>query len=210
MKKYLQRLFVVAVIGIMCFSSMNIRAAAPQNEAAYLEKYQTIVQAMKTEMGNVLRTGDPALDYLYQMIPHHQGAVNMAQNVLQYATNQKVKQMAQKMIKEQTDEIAEMKRLGEKIKTNSQIYKAEEAAYGVEFMQFYEAMIDAMEAVKPTGDVDKDFLQGMMPHHEGSINISRSILRYTSNSEVRKLAENIVKKQTDESKEMSKLVSQMK
>jgi uncharacterized protein (DUF305 family) len=161
-------------------------------------------------MENAPRTGDPALDYLYQMIPHHEAAIAMAENVLQYGTNQKVKQMAQKTIREQTKEIAKMRELIEKVKANLQADQAQEAAYMSDFMQDYTAMVTAMENMKPTGNVDKDFLQEMMPHHEGAINIALNILRNTSNPEVRQLAQNTIKMQTADSKEMSNLMNQIK
>lgn len=45
----------------------------------------------------------------------------------------------------------------------------------------------------------------MIPHHDGAINISRAILKYTNNQEVKSMAQNIIKKQTSDSKEMSKI-----
>jgi len=189
---------------------MSIIAASSQNESIYLERYQSILQTMKNAMENAPKTGEPALDYLYQMIPHHEAAIAMAENVLQYGRNQKVKQMAQKTIKEQTNEIAKMRGIIKKIKVNPQIDQIKEAAYISEFMQIHTDMMNTMKNIKSTGNVDKDFLQDMMPHHDGAINMSHSILKYTSNPEVKQMAQNIIKKQTAENKEMSKIMSQIK
>lgn len=207
MKKCIKSILVSMIIGMSCLSSMHLLAASPQNETAYLERYQSVVQTMKTAMENAPKTGDTALDYLNQMIPHHEAAVQMAQNVLQYGSNQKVKQMAEKTIKDQTDEIAEMRNLIDEIKKKLKIDKAQEAAYMSDFMIFYDAMVTAMEDIKPTGNVDKDFLQEMMPHHDGAINMSLNILRYTNNLEVKQMAENIIKKQSTEIREMDKLLN---
>jgi len=46
--------------------------------------------------------------------------------------------------------------------------------------------------VGPTGDVDRDFVAAMMPHHQGAIDIARAELKYGHNDELRRLAQNII------------------
>lgn len=210
MKKYILNVLFSMIIGILFFSSTNILAADSQNEDAYFKQYQSIIQAMNMSMENAPKSGDPALNYLYQMIPHHEAAIAMSENVLKYGVNQKVKQMAQKIIKDQTKDISKVKELIEKIKANPQIDQTKENAYLNEFMQVHHNMMTAMESIKPTGSVDKDFLLGMMPHHQGAIDMSCSLLKYTDNADVKKLAEDTIKKQTAENKEMSKLLKETK
>ncbi|WP_069999497.1 DUF305 domain-containing protein [Cellulosilyticum sp. I15G10I2] len=205
MKKCRNKMLLCVVLAVMCFLCMNILADIPKNEEAYLESYQSILNTMKAEMENAEKTGDPALNYLYQMRPHHEAAIAMSKNLIQYGTNEKVKEIAQKIIEEQTGEITKVNQLIEKIKADMQEDKAQETAYRIDFMVFYDAMITSMESTKLTGDVDKDFLQQMIPHHDGAINISRSILKYTPNEEVKQMAQNTIKKQSDEIREMDQL-----
>ena len=44
----------------------------------------------------------------------------------------------------------------------------------------------------PTGDVDRDFVAAMMPHHQGAIDMARAELKYGHNDELRRLAQNII------------------
>jgi uncharacterized protein (DUF305 family) len=52
--------------------------------------------------------------------------------------------------------------------------------------------------IKPTGNVDRDFIAMMVPHHEGAIEMAMAELKYGHNAQLRRLAEKIVKDQQQE------------
>jgi hypothetical protein len=63
------------------------------------------------------------------------------------------------------------------------------------------AAMDKMMAdmnVKPTGDADRDFVAMMIPHHQGAIDMARSLLRYGHNEQLRRLAQEIIVTQQQE------------
>jgi uncharacterized protein (DUF305 family) len=58
-------------------------------------------------------------------------------------------------------------------------------------------MMDGM-AVKPTGDVDADFVAMMVPHHQGAIEMAKAVLRYGRNPQIKRLAQEIIVTQQQE------------
>jgi hypothetical protein len=53
-------------------------------------------------------------------------------------------------------------------------------------------------AVKSTGDVDRDFVAMMAPHHQGAIDMAGVYLRYGHNEQLRRLAQEIIVTQQQE------------
>ena len=53
-------------------------------------------------------------------------------------------------------------------------------------------------AVKPTGDVDRDFVAMMVPHHQGAIDMAMAVLRHGHNEQLRRLAQEIIVTQQEE------------
>lgn len=56
-------------------------------------------------------------------------------------------------------------------------------------------MMDAMHAPGYSGDPDRDFLEMMIPHHEGAVEMARLVLIHGKDPLVRKLAEDIIASQ---------------
>ncbi|HEV3302309.1 MAG TPA: DUF305 domain-containing protein [Planctomycetaceae bacterium] len=53
-------------------------------------------------------------------------------------------------------------------------------------------------SIKPTGDIDRDFVDMMVPHHQGAIDMAKAELRYGKNEQLRRLAQEIIVTQQQE------------
>jgi hypothetical protein len=62
------------------------------------------------------------------------------------------------------------------------------------------AMTRMMEAMSthPTGNIDRDFVAMMTPHHQGAIDMATALLRHGGNERLRRLAQEIIVTQQDE------------
>ena len=76
-------------------------------EAASTKDFKDADMRMMTNMEQPY-TGDPDVDFRVHMIPHHQGAVDMAKVALKYAKDAETKKMAESIIKDQEREVGEM------------------------------------------------------------------------------------------------------
>jgi uncharacterized protein (DUF305 family) len=56
--------------------------------------------------------------------------------------------------------------------------------------------------MKSTGNIDIDFLKGMIPHHQGAIDMSEELIKKTKDPEIKALAQKIIKDQKAEIKQM--------
>ncbi len=82
-------------------------------------------------------------------------------------------------------------------------YVADRADYSNEqsFLSENDAAMNKMMAdmtIKPTGDVDRDFVAMMVPHHQGAIDMARAELKYGRNEQLRRMSQEIIVTQQQE------------
>ncbi|WP_239482785.1 DUF305 domain-containing protein [Paraburkholderia sp. C35] len=91
------------------FSSPLVFAGSTASgpEAAYLKENDVAMTRMMDAM-SVDPTGDVDHDFVAMMIPHHQGAIDMAEAELRYGKNEQLRRIAQEIVIEQQQEIVAM------------------------------------------------------------------------------------------------------
>ncbi len=67
----------------------------------------------------------------------------------------------------------------------------EETASTKAYMEANAAMHTGM-AIPFTGNADVDFIRGMIPHHQGAVDMAKIVLEHGTDPEVRKLAEAVI------------------
>jgi len=86
---------------------------------------------------------------------------------------------------------------GSNIAVVASAQNAAEAAYLTENDAAMTKMMDGM-SIKPSGDVDRDFVAMMTPHHQGAIDMAIAALKYGKNEQLRRIAQEIIVEQQQE------------
>jgi len=112
---------IVSVILGTCAATSTVAAPptgaahALRNDKAFLAENDAAMSKMMRDMA-VKPTGDADADFAATMIPHHQGAIDMAVAELHYGRNEQLRRIAQEIIVDQQQEIAAMRlALGQKL-----------------------------------------------------------------------------------------------
>jgi hypothetical protein len=107
-------------IVVAALAAMTATEAANPGDAPFLAENQAAMEAMMRNM-TVKPSGDVDRDFIAMMIPHHQGAIDMARAELRYGHNEQLRRIAQEIIVDQQQEIAAMRTaLGEPLPRSAQ------------------------------------------------------------------------------------------
>lgn len=135
--------------------------------------------------------------FIDMMVPHHVGAVEMAEVGLENAEHPEIRNLSENIIADQESEIEEMRGI-------------KQAEFGTRDvpMQMSSGDMQGMGVMQDPGQLadeepfDLAFIEGMTPHHESAIAMAEVALDESSNPEIRNLARNIVESQEREIEQM--------
>ena len=139
------------------------------------------------------------LQFLDTMIAHHEGAIEMAKAAGAKSQNADVKNFAAKIVTDQEKEIAQMKQWREAW------FAGKPSALNMEMNGMGDSMkgMNMSALTTPTGkDFDIEFVNQMMPHHEGAVVMAREALTKAEHAELKTLANQIIAAQEAEIKQM--------
>jgi uncharacterized protein (DUF305 family) len=178
----------MAVVALALVSTAACLSAGPE-EASFLAKSNAAMARMMAAM-QIKPSKDVDRDFVAMMVPHHQGAIDMAEAELSYGHNALLRRLAQEIIVTQQEEIAEM-RLALVSTAASPSSRPEEASFLARSNAAMARMMAAMQ-IKPSKDVDRDFVAMMVPHHQGAIDMAEAELSYGHNEPLLGLAQEII------------------
>jgi uncharacterized protein (DUF305 family) len=93
---------------MMLISAASMCSAGPADESPFYAENDAAMNRMMDAM-TIKPTGDVDRDFTAMMIPHHQGAIDMAVAYLRYGHNEQLRRIAQEIIVEQRQEIDAMR-----------------------------------------------------------------------------------------------------
>jgi uncharacterized protein (DUF305 family) len=160
--------------------------------ASYEQGMHRMHQAM-----NITYTGQVDSDFVRGMVPHHQGAVDMAHTVLEYGNDANIASLARWIISSQETEIGYMGRWIERRAAEKPVANGYDTKAVDDFKAGMETMHSKM-MIGYSGDADKDFVCGMIPHHQGAIDMAKVELRSGRDPEMLALARGIIQSQSSD------------
>ena len=158
---------------------------------------------MMIKMKNVPVTSIPDLDFMAQMIPHHEGAIAMAKYEISYGKNQEMIQLAKSILTEQTSDIEVMKLLISQLPDSTK--KADESFTNA-MVQSMNVMMKNMPSNNELTYIDKAFAMVMIPHHQAAIDMAIALIQHSSNEQVSTFAQQLTSAEQIEIEQMSAFI----
>jgi uncharacterized protein (DUF305 family) len=152
------------------------------------------------------------ITFLQGMVPHHSQAIAMAQLAPSRAASPQIKALASRIEAEQNPEIQQMNGLltswGAPVPATTGGMTGMQHEHGQMPGMMSNAQMQQLTASSGPA-FDRMFLQMMITHHQGAIDMSRTELAQGSNPVARQLAQQIITAQQAEIREMQTLLQQM-
>ena len=135
--------------------------------------------------------------FIDAMVPHHQGAIAMAEVALKNAEHEEIIQLSRNIILSQQAEIEELKSIKQEEfgTSNVPMEMSPEQMRGMGMMMDPQALADE-------NPFDQAFIDAMIPHHRSAIEMAKVANQESENLRIRELAGNIVSAQNGEIEQM--------
>jgi uncharacterized protein (DUF305 family) len=137
--------------------------------------------------------------FIDAMVPHHQGAIAMAEVALKNAEHEEIEQLSQNIISSQQAEIEELKAIKKEEFGTSNV----PMEMSQEQMRGMGMMMDPQELANKE-PFDKAFIAAMIPHHQSAIVMAKVAYQESDNPRIKELAQNIMSAQQEEIEQMKR------
>jgi len=179
---------------------------APEEPAAGTATEETTDSASQTEAEDVHNDADTM--FAQMMIVHHEGAIEMADLAVEKADSEEVRSLAERISAAQGPEIEKMtswlEAWGEETSPMGGMEGMDHGDMDMEGMSQEEAMAE-LESLSGA-EFDQRFLELMIAHHRGAVDMAQEELDGGENPEALELAQKIIDDQQAEISEMEELL----
>jgi uncharacterized protein (DUF305 family) len=136
--------------------------------------------------------------FIDAMVPHHQGAIAMAEVALKNAEHEEIIDLSRNIISSQQAEIEELKSIKQEEFGTSNV----PMDMSQEQMRGMGMMMDPQQLAN-RDPFDKAFIDAMIPHHQSAIEMAQVAREKSEIPEIKELAENIISAQQEEIEHMT-------
>lgn len=212
--------FLGLIVGAIAASSSFLTACSTNAQDQTQSPNSTAIEAgnasqpmdhggmMSHRMDMDLGPADAEFDlrFIDAMIPHHQGAIEMAQEAKQKSKRPEIQKLADDIIKAQDKEIAQMQQWRTawypKATTKPVAYNAKTGTSMPMSQDQMKTMMMSMDLGAADTEFDLRFIDAMIPHHEGAVTMAQETLSKSKRPEIKQLAQDIVRSQEAEIAQM--------
>lgn len=186
---------------------MNNQTLCPCELETYLEKFHKILKIMVCGMTSVQLRDSISYNFIIQMIPHHEAAIHMSENILGYTDNHTIAKIAENIINTQRKSIEDMLRIKQGClgyrNNRNELYRYQDTLQPI-----FDAMFMEMRNAYSNEYVNCNFLREMIPHHEGAVKMAKATLACRICPRLIPILNSIIREQEQGIQEMEKLLCQ--
>jgi uncharacterized protein (DUF305 family) len=135
--------------------------------------------------------------FIEQMIPHHDGAIAMAELALEKSKRPEILSLAENIIKAQEKENSSMRSWHEDW-FGGEVQENTWGMMGGSMMMHGESFTGDLDDLRAASDFDLEFIRQMIPHHEMAIMMASMLQATTGRTEMKELADQIINSQSKE------------
>lgn len=193
-----------SVVALVMLVVALVLVACGGDDADATETPETAVAPTATMLGAVgtpAAEGDLDLAFIDSMIPHHEGAVEMARLALEQAEHQEIKDLATAIISAQQREIDEMRAWRDAWFPGAPASGGMPGMAGMPGMLMSHEDMHMLETAEP---FDEAFIDMMIVHHQAAIAMAERLLETTERPELTTLAQAIITAQRAEIEQMER------
>lgn len=196
----------LAIIGFLVLIILRILASDSGSHLFGSSDLQSHSGMKNEQMDESIASGLEMNEYMFaqMMIPHHQQAVDMSSLALKKSTNPGVLDLAKRIKDSQSAEIIQMRSWLGSSESNSMMSDHSGHSMGGMLSEEEFSKLENSSGLA----FDTLFLEGMIVHHEGAIDMSRMI-KDSTNQEINLFGINVIDVQSAEIREMKELLENL-
>lgn len=184
----------VAIGGIVAWVIMSAAFSSERTNSMNMNSSQKSVMMNSNAMD---------AHFIEEMIPHHEDAIEMAKLSPNYSKKEEVRQLSLSIIASQSKEITQMKKwykewFGRDVPTGNAITQSQGMMSNSSMHMGTDGHDNSLSKLTQAQDFDVAFVEEMIPHHQMAVMMASMLKNGTQRPEMKKLADDIIKAQSDE------------